>query len=281
MIPVPGFVQGTPYGARGSYWSCNSDAHGNGIHTGVDYPAPTGTKAVAARDGTVNFVNCGSAFGNHQIEVLAGDGTSDFYAHLRSSVADGTKVKAGDKVGEVGAEGNVTGPHLHFERHSYTGSGWSCSMPVNPAPSVNYQPTPPPPPEDPMPDYIRGTTTKAVKLEADKWYPIAWDDASNGSSYFNLGEPGISVKGPYSATVSVDVSGRDSGNVQVQFVEIKDGKQVESNQIDSLGPVDHGRSAQIGNVADESGRTLRARVRATNGGSLDRAEITLLAFRPK
>jgi hypothetical protein len=35
-------------------------------------------------------------------------------------------VNAGDKVGEVGTEGNVTGPHLHFERHKRAGT-WSCS----------------------------------------------------------------------------------------------------------------------------------------------------------
>ena len=47
--PVPGHTISTPYGKRGSYWSCNEDASGNGIHTGVDYAAASGTKVVAAR----------------------------------------------------------------------------------------------------------------------------------------------------------------------------------------------------------------------------------------
>ena len=137
--PVPGKSVTTPYGKRGSYWSCNEDSNGNGIHTGVDYAASSGTKVVAARDGVVRHCNHGSAFGNHQIEIPVGS-TRDFYAHMRSRVANGTKVKAGDKVGEVGSEGNVTGAHLHFERHSVASGGWSCGIIVNPKPSIDYKP---------------------------------------------------------------------------------------------------------------------------------------------
>ena len=137
--PVPSSLIGTPYGRRGSWWSCNEDANGDGIHTGVDYPDPNGTKVVAARPGTVHHCNHGSAFGSHQIEITPGDGTRDFYAHMRSRVADGTRVEAGDKVGEVGSEGNVSGPHLHFERHKVASGGWSCSIVVNPQPSIDYK----------------------------------------------------------------------------------------------------------------------------------------------
>ena len=136
--PVPGKSITTPYGKRGSYWSCDEDSNGNGIHTGVDYAAPSGTKVVAARGGKVVHCNHGSAFGNHQIEILPGDGTRDFYAHLSSRVANGIKVSTGQKVGGVGAEGNVTGAHLHFERHKVATGGWSCGVIVDPAKSINY-----------------------------------------------------------------------------------------------------------------------------------------------
>lgn len=135
--PVPGHGVTTPYGRRGSHWSCSPDSSGNGIHTGADMAAPVGAKVVAARPGTARHVNFGSAFGSHQLEVRCSDGTSDFYAHMRSRVADGTKVDAGQKVGEVGQEGNVTGPHLHFERHKAQGT-WSCSVVTDPAPSIKY-----------------------------------------------------------------------------------------------------------------------------------------------
>src|SRR5262245_59472821 len=137
-VKVP---QGTPFGARGSYWSCARDSSGRGIHTGIDFPAPTGTPVYAARGGIVVYANHGSAFGNHQIEIKRGDGTRDFYAHMsRRSVPNGARVKAGRKIGEVGSEGNVTGPHLHFERHSVAVGPWSCAIVRNPQASVNFQP---------------------------------------------------------------------------------------------------------------------------------------------
>jgi len=138
--PVPGYGCSTPYGKRGSYWSCKPDAYGNGIHTGEDYAAPSGTKVVAARGGKVVYCDHGSAFGSHQVEILPGDGTRDFYAHMKGRApANGTTIKTGDKIGTVGAEGNATGPHLHFERHKVSSGGWSCSIIVDPGPSISYE----------------------------------------------------------------------------------------------------------------------------------------------
>ncbi len=139
MNPVPSNPGvDTPYGRRGSYWSCDRDVHGNGIHTGADFAAPTGTKVVAARPGTVVHSNHGSAFGGHQVDVVCDDGTRDFYAHMRSRTAEGP-IKAGEKVGEIGTEGNSTGPHLHFERHATTYGGWSCSVVRDPQPSIDWE----------------------------------------------------------------------------------------------------------------------------------------------
>ena len=159
--PVPGYPVSTPYKKRGPYWSCDEDSHGNGVHTGQDYAAPAGAKCVAARPGTVRHVNHGSAFGNHQIEVVAGDGSADFYAHMRSRAAAGAKVEAGDQVGQVGTEGNVTGAHLHFERHAPGHSGWSCSIHRDPMPSHNYQP-----PEDP--DVLNSDDKEWIKNQIAK-----------------------------------------------------------------------------------------------------------------
>jgi murein DD-endopeptidase MepM/ murein hydrolase activator NlpD len=135
--PCPGYTVTTVYGKRGAYWSCKPDSDGDGIHTGVDYSCPTGTKVVAARGGTLHHCHHGDAFGSHQVEIRPGDGTRDFYAHLSQRVADGTQVDAGEKIGEAGAEGNATGPHLHFERHNVATGGWSCTVIVDPTPSLN------------------------------------------------------------------------------------------------------------------------------------------------
>lgn len=138
VVPVPGHTPATPYGARGPYWSCDRDGRGYGIHTGVDYPAPTGAAVVAARPGTLAWCHHGDAFGYHQVEVRPGDGTRDFYAHLSSRIANGTRVEAGQRIGAVGAEGNATGPHLHFERHATATGGWTCEVVRDPAPSIAW-----------------------------------------------------------------------------------------------------------------------------------------------
>jgi murein DD-endopeptidase MepM/ murein hydrolase activator NlpD len=139
--PVPGSTPKNNFHARGPLWkTCGvqTDAkkHKTGLHTGNDFPAPDGTKVVAARAGVVRHVTYGAAFGTHQVAVRCPDGTEDFYAHMSSRVADGLAVKAGDKVGAVGHEGNVKGSHLHFERHTTHGPSWSCGFISDPAPSV-------------------------------------------------------------------------------------------------------------------------------------------------
>jgi len=139
MNPVPGFSITTPYGMRGPHWSCRRDSSRQGVHTGADFAAPIGTTVVAARPGTVKHVNHGAAFGNHQIEVVSEDGTSDFYAHMSKRVAHNTKVVATQKVGEVGDEGNATGPHLHFERFQRPGF-WGCFNNTDPQPSIDWSP---------------------------------------------------------------------------------------------------------------------------------------------
>lgn len=133
MIPVPGFKVTTAYGKRGRYWSCNAVA-GLGVHTGADFAAPSGTLVVAARGGVVRHTRYGSAFGSRQFAIVASDGSEDFYAHTLTRPAHGKRVRRGDPVARVGALGNATGPHLHFERHKKAGH-WSCSNHTDPAPS--------------------------------------------------------------------------------------------------------------------------------------------------
>ena len=137
MIPVPGSVVSTPYGKRGGHWSCQQNSAGDGVHTGCDFAADAGTPVVACRPGTTAHVDYGSAFGDHQLAVRCVDGTEDFYAHMPVRVAKGVWVQSGDWVGEVGSEGNATGPHLHLERHPSQG-WWSCDNHENPQPSLDY-----------------------------------------------------------------------------------------------------------------------------------------------
>jgi hypothetical protein len=286
MIPVPGYDITTPYGKRGPYWSCDRDAYGNGIHTGADLAAPVGTKVVAARPGTAVYCNHGAAFGNHQLEVRAGDGTRDFYAHMPSrAVANGAHVDAGDKVGTVGAEGNVTGSHLHFERHATETGGWSCAVVRDPAPSINYLPSGSGGSSsgedgDDMPDYARARHTQPVKLTDGNWYPIEWGNVDNGADYFDKGGgASMNLGGKrYSATLAVDLDHRARGaKLQTSWVELKDKEAQETSPTASHGEVDLAVDTRNGKVGD--GRRLRARVRVSGGdATLKSAQIDLLAF---
>jgi len=107
--PVPGYGISYPYGVKNPRYAA-------GYHTGDDYASPTGTKVVAVLDGTIAWSNNnGGAYGRW-IGLRASNGRDYVYCHLSvRSVSTGDKVVAGQKLGEVGATGNVTGPHLHFE----------------------------------------------------------------------------------------------------------------------------------------------------------------------
>lgn len=147
--------------------------------------------------------------------------------------------------------------------------------------TIPHDEPPPEPEEDPMPDFINAKTAGTIKLKADAWHTIDWDNVTAGQDYIADGSPGVKVVGPYTASLAVHVTDRDGGKVQVQFVEFADGETVETNPVDTLGGVDYGRSTQVGSVADEKGRVLRARVRCSSDATLADASVMVLAFRPR
>lgn len=85
------------------------------FHTGLDLAAPAGTAILAAKGGTVVSAGERGGYGN-AVEIDHGDGLRTLYAHARVlDVRQGDTVAPGEKLGEVGATGKTTGPHLHFE----------------------------------------------------------------------------------------------------------------------------------------------------------------------
>jgi peptidoglycan hydrolase-like protein with peptidoglycan-binding domain len=89
---------------------------GDRFHTGIDFPAPAGTRVHAARAGTVTFAGWDSGGYGNLVVVAHGRGVTTWYAHLKGiRVRHGQAVKAGRRIGGVGATGLATGPHLHFE----------------------------------------------------------------------------------------------------------------------------------------------------------------------
>lgn len=86
-----------------------------GSHRGLDLNAPTGTAVFACMDGQVVTAGRHKQYGNYVV-VDHGNGVATLYAHHRLNlVQEGTIVRRGQKIAEVGRSGNATGPHLHFE----------------------------------------------------------------------------------------------------------------------------------------------------------------------
>ncbi|WP_030621026.1 peptidoglycan DD-metalloendopeptidase family protein [Streptomyces sclerotialus] len=99
---------GTKYRETGNNWSL-------GYHTGLDFKAGTGTPIYAPADGTVTKAGAGGSYGN-ETDIKHANGVVTLYAHQSQIlVSAGDRVKRGQLIGKVGATGNVTGPHLHWE----------------------------------------------------------------------------------------------------------------------------------------------------------------------
>ena len=85
------------------------------LHTGLDFPAETGTAILAAAGGVVLSAETHPAYGR-TVELDHGNGLVTRYAHAaRLLVAPGDLIRRGQKIAEVGSTGRSTGPHLHFE----------------------------------------------------------------------------------------------------------------------------------------------------------------------
>jgi murein DD-endopeptidase MepM/ murein hydrolase activator NlpD len=106
MFPVQGAHQ---------YW----DGFGAGRgHQGQDVGANCGTPLVAAEPGKVYFKGYdGGGYGYYVVVDVKGSNVYETYAHLKRNarVRSGSKVKTGERLGQVGETGNASGCHLHFE----------------------------------------------------------------------------------------------------------------------------------------------------------------------
>lgn len=87
------------------------------FHYGLDISAEEGTIISAFADGTVIAVGDSSELGKY-VELEHPNGYTTLYAHCKCITASsGQQVKLGDPIAEVGATGDATGNHLHFELH--------------------------------------------------------------------------------------------------------------------------------------------------------------------
>ncbi len=93
---------------------------GDGWHDGIDIVRPggsTGCTIIAAESGTVIHAGWKNTAG-YSVIIDHGNGIQTRYYHMKQGsivVSAGQKVSRGQPIGQIGATGFVTGPHLHFE----------------------------------------------------------------------------------------------------------------------------------------------------------------------
>ena len=84
-------------------------------HFGVDVAAPTGTPVYAPAPGLVTLAEPDLYYSGGTIVLDHGQGLSSSFLHLSAlHVEVGEHVEAGALIGEIGATGRATGPHLDW-----------------------------------------------------------------------------------------------------------------------------------------------------------------------
>ena len=100
----------SPFGLRN-----DPNSNQEAFHYGLDLGAPQGDKIKCAASGTVEEAGENAEYGKYII-IKHSDTISTLYAHCQELLPQaGDTVNAGQIIATVGATGNATGPHLHFE----------------------------------------------------------------------------------------------------------------------------------------------------------------------
>ena len=100
----------SPYGYRR-----DPKTGGRRMHNGVDFAGPVGTPLYATADGIVTHAGWSSGYGR-LVKIRHEFGIETRYDHQNQiRVKVGQRVSRGQRIGDMGASGRVTGPHLHYE----------------------------------------------------------------------------------------------------------------------------------------------------------------------
>ncbi len=106
--PVPDTANSS-FGTRSIYNGQSRSPHG-----GTDFLSPAGRPIKAPNAGRVVLAGA-LYFTGGTVVIDHGLGVLSLFAHLsKVGVREGDTVRTGDEIGEVGATGRVTGPHLHW-----------------------------------------------------------------------------------------------------------------------------------------------------------------------
>jgi murein DD-endopeptidase MepM/ murein hydrolase activator NlpD len=102
------------FGGSGARFGAGRPGH---THQGQDVVADSGTPIVAPYSGSISYVAYQNLAGYYVVEH-ADDGRDYVFMHLikgSAAVKAGERVATGGAIGKVGATGDASGPHLHFE----------------------------------------------------------------------------------------------------------------------------------------------------------------------
>jgi murein DD-endopeptidase MepM/ murein hydrolase activator NlpD len=110
------------FGGDGARFGAGRPGH---IHQGQDVVADAGTPLVAPHAGTISWVKYQASGAGYYVVLHSTDGRDYVFMHLvegSTAVKQGDVVPTGKLIGRVGATGDASGPHLHFE--VWVGGPW-------------------------------------------------------------------------------------------------------------------------------------------------------------
>lgn len=108
--PLAELTVNSPFG-----WRFHPLSEELSFHGGLDLAGEEGDPVRAALGGVVTTAKYSQSYGNYLI-IDHHNGFATLYAHCSRLLAkEGDTVRRGELVAEVGATGDVTGPHLHWE----------------------------------------------------------------------------------------------------------------------------------------------------------------------
>lgn len=107
--PVKGRISGQ-FGRQRSYRGEPGD-----YHSGIDIAPGAGVPFVTPADGVVVLARTGFSLEGSLIIIDHGNGLNSAFLHASKIVVrEGERVAQGQQIGNVGASGRATGPHLHW-----------------------------------------------------------------------------------------------------------------------------------------------------------------------
>ncbi len=115
ILPAEGRISGV-YGSQRVF-----NGEPRRPHFGLDVANKVGTPVIAPAGGIITLTHPDMYYSGGTIIMDHGFGVSSTFIHLsKLDVEVGQRVEQGDKIGEIGATGRVTGPHLDWRINWYS-----------------------------------------------------------------------------------------------------------------------------------------------------------------